>query len=202
MCFFRAPPRIVRNVLRDIEVSPTPGLRTSEHQPRLFQSPALLSDAVRRLGLAAADRIVPPLDLKRTDDGPDNILRTMTNLLTFSHHHHHYHKHRRESESKPKPVNETPADYQLMNLRRSVVSIKREVDVARSDRTVARGYVFEAQTLSMLCEENAKVASLNMRYDHARIFRTLQALFPNDAGSDAKNRSGFSPLAHHTLTRL
>lgn len=200
MCFFRAPPRIVRNVLRDIEVSPAPGLRTSDHQPRLFQSPALLSDAVRRLGLAAADRIVPPLDLRRTDDGPGNILRTMTNLLTFSHHHHY--KHRRESESKPKPVNETPADYQLMNLRRSVVSIKREVDIARSDRTVAREYVFEAHTLSMLCEENAKVAGLSMRYDHARIFRTLQTLFPSDAEGDVKKRSGFSPLAHQILMQL
>lgn len=199
MCFFRAPPRIVRNVLRDIEVSPAPGPSTSEQKPRLFQSPALLSDAVRRLGLAAADRIVPPLDLKRTDDGPDNILRTMTNLLTFSHHHH---KHRRESESQPKPMNEIPADYQLMNLRRSVVSIKREVDVARSDRTVAREYVFKADTLSMLCEENAKVANLSMRYDHARIFRILQTLFPSDVEGGAKKRNGFSPLARQILTRL
>lgn len=200
ICFFRAPPRIVWNPLRDISVSSTAS-RSREPVSRLFQSPALLSDAVRRLGLAATDRSVLAVDWKKVDDGPDNILRIMTNLLTFSQQ-----KYRRESESKP--LGEIPASYSLIPPRRNTVYIMRGVDVARADKKVAREYVFESETLSTLCGENARIANANRRYDHARIFMMLQSLFPSSAKGDAIDASlsaassGFGLLAHQIVTRL
>jgi len=196
VCFFRAPPRIVRNVLRDISVSPSVSSRAPESVPRLFQSPALLSDAVRRLGLAATDRTLVSIAQRRTDDGPDNILRIMTNLLTFTHH-----KLRRESD--PKPLNDIPASYSLIPMRRSTVYIMRSVDVARTDKKVAGEYVFESDNLSKLCDKNACIASAHLRYDHVRVFRVLQSLFPTSDKGDVINTSnGFSPLSHEIVTRL
>lgn len=187
--------RIVHNPLRDISVSSDVASHSRESVPRLFQSPALLSDAVRRLGLAATDRSVAALDLRKADDGPDNILRIMTNLLTFSQQ-----KYRRESE--PKPLDGIPGKYSLVPNRRNTVYI-RSVDVAKADKRVAREYVFESKSLSTLCKENAQIASANMRYDHARIFMVLQSLFPSSGkGDTATMSSGFGLLAHQIVTRL
>jgi hypothetical protein len=183
----------VHNPLRDISVSSDLASHSRESVPRLFQSPALLSDAVRRLGLAATDRSVAALDLRKADDGPDNILRIMTNLLTFSHQ-----KYRGESESKPLDG----IQYSLIPNRRNTVYIRR-VDVARADKKVAREYVFESKSLSALCEQNARIASANMRYDHARVFMVLQSLFPSsEKGDTATSSTGFGVLAHQIVTRL
>jgi hypothetical protein len=197
VCFFRAPPRIVRNVLRNISASPAASSRSPASVPRLFQSPALLSDAVRRLGLAATDRTLASINPKRTDDGPDNILRIMTNLLTFSQH-----KFRRESDSKH---DEIPASYSLIPVRRSTVYLVRDVDIARADRKVAEQYVFESDSLSELCDKNARIASANLRFDHARVFRVLQSLFPTlekDSAAPSNVPLRFSLLAREIMTRL
>lgn len=195
ICFFRAPPRIVRNVLRDISSSSAASASHSQESvPRLLQSPALVSDAVRRLGLAAKDKTMAPVDPRRADDGPDNILRIMTNLLTFSQH-----KFRRDSEPKQKPLDEIPANYSLIPMRRSTVYIMRHVDVARADKSVAAEYLFEGQSLSHVCDENAKIATSQSRYDHARVFRVLQSLFPH---SEKSNLASFGSLAHQIVTRL
>lgn len=173
VCFFRAPPRIVRNVLRGLSDSqakaPEEPPQPTETPPRLFKSPALVSDAVRRLGLAAVDRIVKPVDPRRADDR-DNILRIMTNLLTFSQH-----KLRRDSESKP--LGEIPKSYALLPTRRSTVYITNTTNIAGGDRKVATEYIFAAESLGEVCERNAAVAREYGRYDHERAFSTLRTLF-------------------------
>lgn len=162
--------------------------------PRLFQPPALLSDAVRRLGLAATDRTLTSIAPRKTDDGPDNILRIMTNLLTFSQQ-----KFRRDSDSK---LPEIPASYSLIPVRRSTVFIARDVDIARGDKKVAEQYVFESDSLSELCDKNASIASAHLRFDHARVFRVLQSLFPPSEKDGSPRSNGFSSLAREIVARL
>ncbi|KAF8629004.1 hypothetical protein AX17_005860 [Amanita inopinata Kibby_2008] len=105
VCFFRAPPRIVRNVLRglsnpnlsvnDMHAPPMSPARPPEDLPiiqqqeqdvpSLLRSSALVADAVWKLGVAAKDRgSRSPSDGRRpaTDAGGD-IFRVMTNLLVF-----------------------------------------------------------------------------------------------------------------------
>ncbi|KAJ6537274.1 hypothetical protein DFH09DRAFT_1369220 [Mycena vulgaris] len=190
VCFFRAPPRIVRHVLRDLSSSASPAKSVSdipttthdsvdlgsEHaQPRVFRSPALMADAVRRLSLAATDRVVKPLDPRRPQEG-DHILRIMTNLLTFSHDMTH---HRDSESSRPRGEDGFRRDsFEYPAPRRSTVFITNTTHISGADRKVAMGYVFEAETLALLCQKNAAVAREHGRYDHERIFSILHALFP------------------------
>ncbi|KAJ7292557.1 hypothetical protein C8J57DRAFT_1490063 [Mycena rebaudengoi] len=177
VCFFRDAPRIVRHVLRDTSVSASPAKTvsdipashdsidtTGDHPPpRVFRSPALMADAVRQLSLAATDRIVKPLDSRRPQDG-DHILRIMTNLLTFSHDSSHH----RDSESSRPRGEEARAGHTSLPLRRkqmSTVYLVNTANIAGADRKVASG-------------KNAEVAREHGRYDHERIFKILQALFP------------------------
>ncbi|KAJ7739030.1 hypothetical protein DFH07DRAFT_983862 [Mycena maculata] len=191
VCFFRAPPRIVRHVLRDLSISASPAktvsdIPTTTHDsvdisadhppPRVFRSPALIADAVRRLSLAATDRVVKPLDPRRPADG-DHILRIMTNLLTFSHDT----THSRDSESsrlRGEDGGFRADSFAYPAPRRSTVFITNTTDISGADRKVAVGYVFEAETLAVLCQKNAEVAREHGRYDHERIFKILLALFP------------------------
>ncbi|KAH7909417.1 hypothetical protein BJ138DRAFT_232760 [Hygrophoropsis aurantiaca] len=176
ICFFRAPPRIVRNVTRDISASSATASQSAA-APRFFQSPALLSDAVRRLGLAATDRKAEAVDTRHVEEG-DNTLRIMTNLLTFSHH-----KGRRGSVADS--VDSMPPNYALLPTRRSTVFITRPVDVASIKRKVAAEYVFESQSLEKMCEANASIARNNGQFNHERVFKTLQTLFPSSSTTNA-----------------
>jgi hypothetical protein len=171
----------VRNHLHDISVSPVDTSRRAETVPRLFQSPALLSDAVRRLGLAAGDRVFSTVDLRRVDDG-ENILRIMTNLLTFSEQ-----KLRRDAESKP--LGDISYSYSLLPSH-STVFISKTTDTAGADRKVASEYIFESNNLAAMCERNAFVANKYGRHDHQRIFNMLRSLFSSSPTRDnKKNRS-------------
>ncbi|EAU93642.2 vacuolar membrane protein [Coprinopsis cinerea okayama7 len=171
ICFFRAPPRIVRNVLRGLTTD-TPGdeqqnqqtiqQQESLQQSRLFQSPALVSDAIRRLRLSARDQLVLPVGKQENDI---NILRTMTNLLTVSQH-----KIRRDSGGSSK-------NWSLLPTRRSNVFMMDTMSIAGPDKEVAAGYVFQGDSLAQLCEENAGFARECGRYDHERVFRMLRSLF-------------------------
>ncbi|KAK7061329.1 WD-repeats-region domain-containing protein [Favolaschia claudopus] len=192
VCFFRAPPRIVRHVLRDMSISASPAKTVSDipatgHEsvdlsaeravPRAFRSPALIADAVRRLSLAATDRIVKPLDPRRPPEG-DHILRIMTNLLTFSHDTT---QPPRDSDSSrlrgEDSLHSSNVPYPAP--RRSTVFITGTTHISGPDRKVAASYVFTADTLGMVCQKNAEVAQNHGRYDHERIFKILQALFPS-----------------------
>ncbi|KAJ7831185.1 hypothetical protein B0H14DRAFT_2365267 [Mycena olivaceomarginata] len=214
VCFFRAPPRIVRHVLRDQSISASPAKTvsdipttthdsvdlTAEHTaPRVFRSPALIADAVRRLSLAATDRVVKPLDPRRPQDG-DHILRIMTNLLTFSHDTSQHH---RDSESSRLRGEDTvPSNsFAYPAQRRSTVFITNTTHISGGDRKVATGYVFEAETLAMVCQKNAEVAREHGRYDHERIFKILQALFPSHCSAGVA-LPGTNSLVVKMVTRI
>ncbi|KAJ7050532.1 hypothetical protein C8F01DRAFT_683078 [Mycena amicta] len=191
VCFFRTPPRIVQHVLRDplVTIASSPAQTvsdvpaghdsvdvTSEQAPmRQFRSPALIADAVRRLTLAATDRVAKPLDPRRPPQG-DHILRIMTNLLTFSHDASHH----RESETSRQRGEDAFRNGRLPNPppRRSTVFITNTSQISGADRKVAAEYIFHAETLGLLCQRNAEVARVHGRVDHERIFKILQALFP------------------------
>jgi hypothetical protein len=182
VCFFRAPPRIVRNPMNEMSASPatTPASRSSPSAQRLFQSPALLSDAVRRLDMAAIDRDRLLDSLPQSSGDNDTAMRIMTNLLTFSHHHHHK---RRESmvtstSSFPTP-NPNYAKVPVLT-RRSTVFIEGPTDVIFAQRKVAEAYVFghDGESVGATCEANAKIAHEHGQWSHERVWRTLRGLFP------------------------
>ncbi|KAJ7130097.1 hypothetical protein C8R43DRAFT_896484 [Mycena crocata] len=213
VCFFRAPPRIVRHVLRDLSISASPAKTVSDipavnHDsvdltgdqppPRLFRSPALVADAVRRLSLAATDRVVKPLDPRRPQDG-DHILRIMTNLLTFSHDTSH-HRDSESSRLRGEDGRRQNNSFAYPTQRRSTVFITNTTHISGADPKVAGGYVFEAETLAALCQTNAIVAREHGRYDHERIFKILYALFP--AFRDCTMPSASNILLVKMVTRL
>lgn len=148
-----------------------------------MRSPALVSDAVRRLGLAATDRFVPPID-PRLRETSDNIVRAMTNLLTVPQP-----KARRDSD--PKYSNdEIPKNYAVYPTRRSIVFSTSTNNIAGADRKVAVDYVFTVRSGSLadVCEANAVAAREHGRYDHERVFRTLKMLFQERGHSENKMR--------------
>ena len=165
VCFFRAPPRIVRNLLQDMTTFPAATPRSSESVPRLFQPLVLLSDAVRRLGLVASDRVSNTAESKWINDG-ENILHIMTNLLASSGQ-----RFRKDVES----TKHVPENYSLLPSR-SMVFISNTADIAGGDRQVAAEYIFEAETLEAVCKQNAVIANKYGRYDHQRVFETLGSL--------------------------
>ena len=165
ICFFRAPPRIVRNPIH--EVSASPSLRPQETAPRLFRPPASLSDAINHLTVASNDR-VPSNTSRRTEDAA-NILRIMTNLFTFSQG-----KHRQVSERSEPADDDVP--YALLPMRRSTVFIKPAASIGHPDRTIASQYRMDMTKPGESCRANASVAKQHGRYDHERIFKTLEIL--------------------------
>ena len=163
ICFFRAPPRIVRNPLHELSTSPS--LRAQENAPPLFRPPASLSDAIHHLTVASNDR-TPSNTLKRTEDA-GNILRIMTNLLTFPQG-----KHRRTSGGS-KPTNDD-VPYALLPTRRSTVFIKAAASIGHPDRIAASEYGMNMSKPGETCRVNASIAKLRGRYDHERIFKSLE----------------------------
>lgn len=177
ICFFRALPRIVRphqiNGGSELASSPVTPSRPP-HSSRLFQSPALLSDAVRRLGLAATDQR-PETDSRRPGDS-EHTLRIMTNLLTFSQQRAQWDI---SFETKDSNVtNDQGSNVSMIPTRRSTVFIRLSTDISLARRKVAAVYIFQASTLEDLCRFNASVAREHGQFAHERMFRTLQSLFP------------------------
>ncbi|KAJ3517825.1 hypothetical protein NLJ89_g245 [Agrocybe chaxingu] len=202
VCVFRAPPRIVRNVLRGLvtdaaakvadEGPQTPAQEVQKTS--YFQSPALVSDAVRRLGLAAMDRVVEPIDPRQPETGRE-ILRAMTNLLTMPHQ-----KNRRNSDLNH--VGNQPKNYALdtQKEKRSRLYLISTRNLAGADQKVAIGYVFKAGSLADVCERNAETARSHGRYDHERVFRTLKTLFPTVRKDDSQ--FSFDALGAQIVIRL
>jgi len=165
VCFSRAPPRIVRNPLHDLTSSPS-ATRTADSIPRLFQSPALISDAVRRLALASRDSRV---SAQRGKDG-NNILHIMTNLLLFSRL-----KQRRPSEQS-RPLDDIPANYSLLPPHAMTVFVRDGASITDLGQELAGEYVFDASTPSEACNKNAEVARKHSRRDHEDFFVSLGLL--------------------------
>ena len=160
-----------------------------------FRSPALVSDAVRRLGLAAVDRTVPAIDPKRPEVA-SNMLRAMTNLLTGPQQHQPSHQYRMRhgshSYSGGRQQAEDGKNYDITAMRRSMIFITSTRNFTGPDRKVAADYIFSLSAedggLAEVCEKNAETARYHGRYDHERIFRTLKTLFhssdTHDGGQD------------------
>lgn len=190
VCFFRDPPRIVVRRLtnspatpsedppRPVYIATTSNGGNTETVPRMFQSPSLISDALRRLALSASDRHHKPNDLRKCEARDENnILRIMTNLLTFSQQR----GARRDPDAKPSLVGNILKSYALLaGPKRSTVFLTQTTNLAGADRMVAEGYMFtvEGGGLAKVCEVNAVVARKCGRYDHERVFETLRTLLP------------------------
>lgn len=170
-------PRIIRNTSSEV-TSPAAYSRSPPSSQPVVQSPSLLSDAIRRLGLAAVDQR-PGLQATRRLDESDHTLRIMTNLLTFSRQ-----KPRRNSDTQPDISSSSVAG---LPVRGTTVYIKIPSDINFSQRKVAAAYVFEAPTLGGLCSTNACIAREHGQFGHERMFRTLQSLFPMQQSTATEN---------------
>lgn len=186
VCFSRAPPRIVRNPIHELTSSPS-APHAADSIPRLFQSPALISDAVRRLALASRDARVSSGDLQRGEDG-DNILHIMTNLLLFSRL-----KQRRPSEQS-RPLDDIPANYSLLPTHAMTVFVRDGASVIDLGQELAGEYIFDAITPSEACNKNAEVARKHGRRDHEDLFVSLGLLLSSYSECSPK-AWGTSPLA-------
>ncbi|RDX46433.1 hypothetical protein OH76DRAFT_1406950 [Lentinus brumalis] len=203
VCFFRAPPRIVRNPLREISMSPSIAARAPDAAPRLFQSPALLSDAVKLLSSAAQDVEPQSEERKRGDDtsNGNNVLRIMDNLFTFS-------QPALSRPSKPRRVSDNSRqvgdDYALLSSRRSSVYIKSaEGILGIPDMEAANRYVFYGREFADICKTNASVARLLGRSDHERVFRMLHVMSSRRSDHDVLLvHGGVDPLLAALSTRL
>ncbi|KAJ3761584.1 hypothetical protein EV360DRAFT_37518 [Lentinula raphanica] len=176
VCFFRAPPRIVRNANSLMSHSRSPARnhsnfdRESLNFETFQRSPALVSDAVRRLTLAARDR-----DGSLYPSAPQvqaQITRIMTNLLTFPRH-----RGRRQSNSFQSQRSYSTLALVAGSTRKSQVVIANTTGLVGGDKSVAEDYVFSAgSNLVQMCDSNAIAARLHGRYDHERLFRSIGAL--------------------------
>lgn len=195
MCFDNAPPRIVRNPLREMSLSPSVSSRAVDAPPRIFHSPALLSDAGPRLAAAARKHCnEPPLaeSKRRDDENPEEIvLRTMENLFTFWRLSYPSGQPRRASDHS-RQVEDVPSQYALLPARRSSVytvyirSTSHLIGVPDIEAAAAYGLTGQ---LSDMFETNAIAARSLGRNDHERIFRMLQILSPrrSDGRRQPKN---------------
>lgn len=170
ICFFRAPPRIVRNALSDL--TNTNSSLASPLSPRnLNQDTVSLDDALQRLASVARDR--PPVSafLKRNEDAT-NILRLMTNLLAYP-------AMDRPLMSPPgssQPAGDDTA-YQILSVRRSTVSVRDASAILGLDRALAAELIFAAPDgLTETCRRNGISARWLGRLYHCRIFSMLEAL--------------------------
>ena len=154
-------------------------------KPSYLRSPALVSDAVRRLGLAATDRFVAPIDPRQRETSGNNIIRAMTNLLTVPQP-----KPRRDSDPKHPNDGIPKNNYAVYPTRRSIVFSTSTNNIAGADKKVAADYVFTvfSGSLADVCETNAVAARDHGRYDHERVFRTLKMLFRERSHSENKKR--------------
>ncbi|TCD66873.1 hypothetical protein EIP91_000771 [Steccherinum ochraceum] len=198
VCFSRAPPRIVRNVMRDLSASPSIGSHGPDSAPRLFRSPVLLSDAVRRLSLAANDREVDAPDAKRTEDAT-SILRIMSNLYSFSHQ-----KPRKYSENSRPPEDVQSTNYSLLPQRGRTVTFKNAAPIIGLDIHSAAQYVFPSTNPRDWCRENAEISRRNGRVYHQRIFTMLQVMVLDGAHTDEddKDRLDVTPLMTKVVEKL
>ncbi|KAF9491085.1 hypothetical protein BDN71DRAFT_1453503 [Pleurotus eryngii] len=193
VCFFRAPPRIFRSVNHDLSTSPskpTAQETADANGLHLYQSPSLLVDAIRHLGMAASDPSTRSLGVKRIEGaGGGDILRIMTNLLTVSHNNKHFFD--------LKPQGDIPKNYHPQApARRSTIYIARTNDIAGPDRKVATGYVFSGDSLASVCDRNAQVAKEYGRYDHQRIFQMLRSVL------STLSRTSSPSVNHKVLMQL
>jgi WD repeat-containing protein 59 len=203
VCFSRVPPRIIHNPLNELSTSPSvpsrPKNSASDSVPRLFKSPALISDAVRRLAVASHDHTLSAAaSVSLADDG-DNILHIMTNLLSFSRL-----KQRRPSASESNRALDDAASYRLLQTRLSTIALRDESHVVNIGREMASEHIFLEKDPVLLCAHNAEVAQRYGRIDHVRILSTLRMLFETSHVTDAGQSKawGTNPLTYALVKQL
>ena len=188
-------------------MSPSIASRPHGGATRLFQSPALLSDAVKRLSSARMDRENQSEERRRGDEASssNNVLRIMDNLFTFSHSHSYAHittpgKPRRVSENS-RPVED---DYALLPTRRSSVYIKRaEGILGIPDTEIAEQYALSGKDFAEVCKMNMAVARIVGRSDHERAFGMLYVLASRKADQNIiMAHGGVDPLLATLAMRL
>lgn len=185
--------------MHELSVSPSIPQRPVEGLPRLFQSPALLSDAVRRLTVASHDHQVVSPDSHRTGDEGDSILNIMTNLLTFSRL-----KQRRASEQS-RIFDDIPASYSLLPPQVITVHLRNAPPVVGACRDAAHEYIFDGKELLDMCDFNEGVARKYERWDHERFFKMMKIFLPESRQGEvesapASSSWGSDHLTHHFVT--
>jgi hypothetical protein len=150
---------------------------------RMFSSPALLSEALRHLSIAAYDRS-STLDSKRYNINKErhadhkNAIHVTTGLLSLCQL-----KDRKEFGGGESQQQRTQGYSATTNHSTAAVPVRRSMMFASNinwlagpDKQVAVGYVFQGDSLAEVCEVNAKVAKEFGRFDHERVWMSLLAL--------------------------
>ena len=153
----------------------------------------MLSDAVRRLALAATDQR-PEVELRRPGDS-EHTLRIMTNLLAWSQR-----RVQRDftSETDNAVTNDQGSNISMIPTRLSTVFIRVPTDISLARRKVAAAYIFHAGTLEDLCRFNANVAREHGQFSHERMFATLRSLFP----AHTATQDGFGVVSHQIIKQM
>ena len=159
----------------------------------MFQSPALVSDAVRRLTLASRDSRVSSGDAQR--GGGDFILHIMTNLLLFSRL-----KQRRLSEQS-RPIDDIPANYSLLPTHAMTVFVRDGASITDLGQELAGEYVLDPSTPSEACKKNAEIARKYNRQDHEDFFVCLGLLL-SLYGDSSPRAWGTNPLAFSFIKQM
>ena len=135
---------------------------------------------------------------------PNNVLRIMDNLFTFSHtaypHAAPLGKPRRVSENS-RPVED---DYALLPPRRRSVFIKgMEGILGIADTKAAARYVLSGWDFADICKTNMAVARLLGRSDHERVVGMLHVLASRKADHGViMAHGGVDPLLAALATKL
>ena len=139
--------------------------------PRLFRSPLQLSDAVRRLAVAANDNKYEGF-ISNGPDGNENILRVMNSLLSLP-----------QSKSTLPESAQSPEitqnNYSLLQkkTRTTIVYIKDRSSVVGAHRALAAEYIVHLDDPLKFCRANSDIARRHLRNDHVRVFNVLATLF-------------------------
>lgn len=169
VCIFWPLPRLVKAIPQDMTVAPPIPSRESDGMPRLFRSPLQLSDAVRRLAVAANDHSYDFLDSRDPDD-KENILRIMNNLLSFSQ------PKSLVPDSARSTTDIAPNNYSLHPKRTTIVYIKDQSFIVGAHRNLAVDYFMQLDDPLRFCRLNSEIARKHFRDDHARLFNSLVSL--------------------------
>jgi hypothetical protein len=145
---------------------------------------------MQRLASVARDRPPVSASVKRDED-TTNILRLMTNLLTYP---------AVDRSLMSPPGSGHPGDdtaYQILSVRRSTVSIRDASAMLGLDRELAGQLIFDAPNgLPEVFRRNAVAAYRLGQLQHCRIFSMLEAL------AKSVCKAGTTSLATQTLKKL
>jgi WD repeat-containing protein 59 len=149
--------------------------------------------------MAAIDRDGRLESLPQPSGDNDTTARIMTNLLTFSHQQHKRRESMTGSTGSLPTVNPNYAKVSLLT-HRSTVFIDAPTDPVFARRKVAEEYVFgcNGESVSAVCEANAKIAHEHGQWNHERVWRILRGLFP----PSATNGAGPTKVARRILDSL